>query len=391
MKRFNAKAGILILAIGLAALMATAGETLRPDAGGYVQFAPTVLYTPRTETQAGEYRMEYRAQTRLNLRLDAGAHWRFHGQTRLRYFAGDMIRDLPGYSDMIARDDGLADLSWTLIDDRSGLLHALPDRLYAEWDGGDWNIRLGRQRVNWGVALITNPNDIFNHYSFYDFDYPERPGADALRIQRFFGFGTRLEAAVRPDREADETVAAMLFAFHVKGYDLQTIAGRYRDRWAAGLGWAGNLGGASLKGETMTYHRPDPDSGEREFQTVAALSLDYMFPNRWFALIELLVNEGGGMDTVTTVSDGGIAPDNPSIARRQITFRLSWPPHPLLDTDLAVMVFPDERGAYLAPSATWSATPNTDVAFMGQIFTGRKDSVLDSAGQRWILSIKRSF
>ncbi len=391
MKRFKTTSCLMILATGFPALLARAvDDTVRLDASGYVQIAPNYLYTPRSEVREGGYRTEYRAQTRLNLRLDSGPHWSFHAQSRLRYFGGDTVRSIPGYAEIVAHDDGLVDLSWTVFDDRSHLLHVLPDRLYAEWDGGDWNVRLGRQRINWGVALMTNPNDIFNHYSVYDFDYPERPGSDAVRIQRFFGFGTRLEAAVRPDREPDETVAALLFGFHLKGYDIQTIAGRYRDRWTAGLGWAGNLGGAGLKGETTTYHRSDPEPGEREFQTVTAVSLDYMFPNRLFALIELLYNEGGGMDAMATGLER-IAPDNPSISKWQTTARLTWPAHPLLDTDLVVMIFPDERGAYLAPSATWSLTPNTDASILGQIFAGRKGSPLADAGYRMILSVKQSF
>ncbi len=390
-KRFNPKTCILILATGLSASLAPAADdSVRLDASGYLQIAPNYLYTPRTETREGGHQMEYRAQTRLNLRLDKGPHWSFHAQSRLRYFGGDTVRSIPDYAEAIDRDDGLVDLSWTVYDSRSSLLYAVPDRLYAEWDGGDWNVRLGRQRINWGVALMTNPNDIFNHYSVYDFDYPERPGSDAVRIQRFFGFGTRLEAAVRPDRERDKTVAALLFGFHMKSYDIQTIAGRYRDRWAVGLGWAGNLGGAGLKGETMTYHRPATPPGEREFKTVTAMSIDTMLPKRLFALLELLYNEGGGMDAMATGSDR-IAPDNPSISKWQATARLTWPPHPLLDTDLTVMIFPDECGAYLAPSATWSITPNMDASIIGQIFTGRKDSPLADSGYRVIFSVKQIF
>lgn len=383
------------LALALAPLAAVAMQAaddgiLSLRTSGYWQAAPNVSFVPRSDTQERRAWTEYRAQARINLRLDAGERWALHGQTRLRYFGGDFVRSMPGYAENVARDDGLADLSWTVFDNRSGLLHVLPDRLNAEWDGGAWNARAGRQRINWGVNLITNPNDIFNHYSFFDFDYPERPGSDSLRIQRHLGFGSRLEAAVRPARERDETVAALLYAFHAKGYDAQLIAGRYRDLWTAGLGWAGNVGDAGLKGEIMAYAPGNRSFTEDEARTVAAVSLDTMLPNRVFVLAELLYNESGGTQEAGAGFER-VAPDNPSFARWQATLRASWPPHPLLDTDLALMIFPEERGGFLAPSATWSVATDTDAMLLAHIFVGRKGTPLADAGWRAILSLKRSF
>ena len=34
----------------------------------------------------------------------------------------------------------------------------------------------GRQRINWGQTFVWNVNDVFNAYSYFDFDYKERPG-----------------------------------------------------------------------------------------------------------------------------------------------------------------------------------------------------------------------
>ena len=61
------------------------------------------------------------------------------------------------------------------------------DRLFIEWNKEKWNIRIGRQRINWGINLAFNPNDIFNAYNFLDFDYEERPGVDAARVQYYYG------------------------------------------------------------------------------------------------------------------------------------------------------------------------------------------------------------
>ena len=55
------------------------------------------------------------------------------------------------------------------------------------------------------------------------------------------------------------------------------------------------------------------------------------------------------------------------------------------------MAFPDEKGWFVGPSATWSVTSNMDIMLAGQHFGGRAGSPLDHAGHRIILSAKRSF
>jgi len=186
---------------------------------GYVQGMPLRISADLPEPIGDGSWMEYRLQNRLNVRWTPSTHVTFHWQMRTRLFAGDLVGDIndwaveipgfPRYAEAIDVDDGLVNLSWLIADYDRWLLHYIPDRLYMEWNRGDWNVRLGRQRVNWGVNMITNPNDIFNIYSFYDFDYPERPGSDAIRIQRFLGFSSRMELAVSPDRDLENSVAAM--------------------------------------------------------------------------------------------------------------------------------------------------------------------------------------
>ena len=77
------------------------------------------------------------------------------------------------------------------------VFHIMIDRLYLQWNDDSWQFKVGRQRINWGVNLAWNPNDIFNAYSLYDFDYEERPGTDALRFQKFIGYAGGYEIAIK--------------------------------------------------------------------------------------------------------------------------------------------------------------------------------------------------
>jgi hypothetical protein len=88
--------------------------------------------------------------------------------------------------------------------------HTNINRLYLDWRKNNWQVRMGRQRINWGVNLVSNPNDLFNTYSFFDFDYTERPGADALRVKHFLEDMWRVQAAVSLARNSRQMLAAAM-------------------------------------------------------------------------------------------------------------------------------------------------------------------------------------
>lgn len=412
---------ILILLAGVCA-QATAQERLHVR--GYLQATPVRIAADLPEPFGSSTWMDYRLQNRLNMRWEASPTVTLHAQMRTRLFAGDLVNDFPMYADGIDTDNGLVDLSWLIVRQDNWLLHYIPDRLYGEWDHHNWNVRIGRQRVNWGVTMTTNPNDLFNIYSFYDFDYPERPGSDAVRVQRFLGFGSRLEVAVNPGRSASETVAAALYAFNVRGYDMQVIGGYYRERFTAGAGWAGNLREAGFKGEVMFYgpseqstvpsNGPSPLHGagvpgqvgnvahaqagaadpfaahRNSTQFIAALALDYMFTNGLFLVTEVLYNHAGGREQFSLLGEE-LSPDNPSFSRYQLSAHASVAFHPLMNGSLAAIAYPDERALFVSPSLTWSVATDLDLQVLAQLFAGAEDSVFSDAGHVIMASLTWNF
>lgn len=56
------------------------------------------------------------------------------------------------------------------------------ERGWIEYKSSRWSIKAGRQRINWGMNNAWNPNDVFNAYNMFDFDYEERAGVDGMRI-----------------------------------------------------------------------------------------------------------------------------------------------------------------------------------------------------------------
>lgn len=360
--------------------------------GGYLQAMPLRIATTLPEPEGDQTYFEYRMQGRLNLRADFGRNFSLHAQGRARLFAGDLVQDFPVYADFIDTDDGFVNLSWMPVRSGDVLLHLLPDRLYADWSSGDWNIRAGRQRINWGINMLSNPNDVFNIYSVYEFDYPERPGTDALRIRYFIDWDSRLEIAAAPSRAGmRESVVAALYGFGFRGYDVQLITGWYRNRLALGGGWAGSMGGTGLKGELMLFRDVEaPESGRRENSFVAAVSADHMFSNGLFAIAEVLYNSSGGTETFGLLSQP-LSADNPSISAWQLSSTLQQNLNPLTDAALTLITYPDERGAFISPSVTRSLTQNTDASLLAQFFLGASDSPLADAGSLVLVSVKWDF
>src|SRR5210317_1168395 len=113
----------------------------------------------------------------------------------------------PGYMNMTLLTDG------KLGDNTGYALTTTIDRLWLQFTFGNLEIIAGRQRINWGQTLVWNPNDIFNSYSYFEVDYPERPGSDALRFQYYTGDASTIEVAAKID-SAKQVTAAGYFRFN---------------------------------------------------------------------------------------------------------------------------------------------------------------------------------
>ncbi len=329
---------------------------------------------------------------RLNFRwnITAGTHFALEGRNRLFY--NEVFIDFPEYKKILDHDPGLIDLSWVWLSDGAWIGHSMIDRLYVDWRKHNWHLRVGRQRINWGVNLVSNPNDLFNTYSFFDFDYEERPGADAIRLQYHLGFASRIEAAYSPAKNAKESTAAILWLINHKGYDLQAIAGYYQHRAALGFGWAGNVRMAGFKGEFTWFYDLEKIPETDRANIVAAVGVDYMFGSGTFAVLEFLYNGGyARTGPETFLVNQPLRPDNIMFSEFATTLSLQHPFGSLLSGGLALMALPDIPAGFIMPSLNYSLMTNLDMNFVGQLFVGEKGSIFEQAGSSWFLALQYSF
>ena len=189
-----------------------------------------------------------------------------------------MVKMGKTYSEMIGKDEGIVDMSWNIFNEESFFLNTTIDRLWLDFNYDKFQVRVGRQRINWGQTLVWNPNDIFNAYSFFDIDYIERPGSDAIRLQYYPSYSSAVELAVKADSEKDITAAA-LYRFSKWGYDIQFLAGYSNSSdIVAGAGWSGSIGSLSFRGEG-SWFRPLKSFSDTTGTTIITAGIDKIFSN----------------------------------------------------------------------------------------------------------------
>ena len=380
---------VLTLGLSLEISAAAGGRHMgSPELRGYFRNMPAV----RLDNEFAGSSYSNLFHNRLNLRWNMTGNFHIAIEGRNRLFYNTMFRDYSWYSEVLGRDWGLMDLSWVWLSDGAWIGHSMADRLYADWRMDRWQVRVGRQRINWGINLVSNPNDLFNTYSFFDFDYPERPGSDAIRIQHFTGDLSRIQLAVSPARNGRETVAAAMVGTNLAGYDAQIVTGYYRHRLALGGGWAGSIGGAGFKGEATWFYDLEEETGIDRGNVVASTGLDYMFANGTFGIVEFLYNGGyeRRSEEVFMITEP-LRPDNIMFSRYAVTLSARHPVSPILRGSMAVMALPDTEAIFLMPGLDYSVSTDLDLEFIGQLFFGGRGTILEEAGAGFFLSLQYSF
>jgi len=328
---------------------------------------------------------------RLNFKYYPSDKLTIKVELRNRLFYGERSLFTQNFDENAGND--YFDLSGNIINESSILLHTMMDRLYAEYITGNWEIRLGRQRINWGINTVWNPNDIFNAYNFADFDYEERPGSDALRVTYYTSATSSVEFAVKAADRFIETTVAGLWKFNKGSYDFQLLTGYVEEDLVIGAGWAGNLGNASWKGELAYF---EPVSGNlRQFGAgfSSTMAIDYSFNSGSYLNLGLLYNSlgvtTGGLESLFTTQ---LSAKNLYPFKYAILTLFSYPLSPLMNASITNIYSPSEAQAiFLNPSITYSLGQNFDLDFVAQLMFNNGTEGYESPVQGYFLRLKFSF
>ena len=351
------------------------------SAGGYVTSMQSAMF----DSLSGPVTFDNLIHNRLNINAYIGNKITFNTELRNRLFTGDMSRAGNAYSEIIGSDQGLADMSWNLIRENSFFFNTTIDRLWMDVRLDRFEARIGRQRINWGQALVWNPNDIFNAYSFFDFDYIERPGSDAVRIQYFPSSSSAAEIAAKIDSEHDVT-AAGLYRFNKWGFDLQFLAGYANSRdLVAGTGLSGAIGSFSLRGEGTLFY-PAGSSGSDEGTLLLTAGTDRIFENNSMLQFQFMYcNNPLSITDFNSFYLGNMSARDLAFSEFTAFGSFTWAANPLLNLTLSAMWFPDLDGYFAGPSIDYSLAENIDFSLIWQHF----DSSMNGSNTRINLAYLR--
>lgn len=323
---------------------------------------------------------------RLNFKYTIAPKWISRLEIRNRVFYGEQIKTTPDFGKNINQYNGLFNLHYLWVNEKSFVAHSVIDRALVNYSDEKWNITLGRQRINWGINNIWNPNDIFNAYNFLDFDYEERPGNDAVRIQRNINDNSALEMAYKPGKHNDDHTAAFLYKYNKWKYDFQLLSGLYNSDYVIGAGWAGNIKNAGFKGE-VTYFIAKQSNLNSSDSFSFSLMADQTFKNDWYVALAGLYNSN---PTTIFMTTGSMANSNLS-AKTLFPFRHNFHAtvmktlSPISSLNLSLIYSPEKNTLILVPVYLWNVAANFDLDFTAQsFFAEEKNSYTNLTTQIYI-------
>ncbi len=329
---------------------------------------------------------------RLNFKWYPHDNWTVALEWRNRLFYGELVKSIPMYAELIddANNDVL-DLSWVVLDRQAMVLHTMIDRGYVDFVKGNFEARLGRQRINWGINTVWNPHDLFNTASFLDFDYEERPGSDALRLQYYTGVASSVEVAFKAFEKKEEIVAAGLWRVNKGNYDLQFLGGAYYDDIALGLGWAGNLKDVGFKGEFSTFI-PFRNASTQEVAYVGTISLDYTIKD-WYLMGSALYNStGDNSANISNLFNFQLTPKSLSPYKTSLFTSASYQISPLIGANMGVIYSPGQTNAlFLNPSLSISLKDNWTLDAFGQLFFSKVNDKYTDGSKLVFVRMKWSY
>ncbi|MEZ4721050.1 MAG: hypothetical protein R2813_04130 [Flavobacteriales bacterium] len=310
---------------------------------------------------------------RLNFRIYPSKQLSVGVELRNRVFTGDQVNFNPYYSKAVDFDHGLVDMSWAWLDESGVVGLSQVDRGWVKWNNSRWDITVGRQRINWGVNAFWNSNDLFNTFNLVDFDYEERPGTDAVRVQHFFKNYSSLDIAVKPSKYDSTWVGAGMYKFNKWTYDFQVLGGWWNEDIAIGAGWAGNLKTASFKGE-VTYFHPQENWQDTAGAVTASISIDYAFSGGLYVMGGLMYGSLGADTTLnlTALANSAITSTTPPSAKNLMPTKynamlsLSRSITPLITGSLVGIYSPGVNLMFLMPSISIAVANNWDFSIFGQ-------------------------
>lgn len=326
---------------------------------------------------------------RLNFKWNASDRFTAALEFRNRLFWGEEVKFTPGFSSRLRNSNEALDLSANWVDNENIVLNSTIDRMWFEYSADKWNIRVGRQRINWGIGTTWNPNDLFNTYNFLDFDYEERPGADAIKVQYYTGVMSHVELALSVTDSSKNMIMAGKYFMNIAAYDFQFVTGWFHEQPTVGIGWSGSIKESGFKGEVQYFLK----RMELRDQINISVEADHVFESGWYINAGAFLNSVGIEKTYTLsdISSMNLSPQNLMPTKWNTLFMVSKEITPLFTVSSTIIYAPGTNLVIFLPNVAYNLTQDLDVNLVWQSFFGDTPTGFDDITHRAFIRIKLSF
>lgn len=243
------------------------------------------------------------------------------------------------------------------------------DRLYLDEDFSFGSLVIGRQRISWGTGRVWNPTDIFNPINPANFGKIEKDGSDAASMRFDLGQLTNLQLVYNTEYHFKSSDYAARFHTNFLGYDFSVMSGFVDKRLVDGGDFAGDIGGAGLRGEALVSSDVVTRTG---YFVKWILGTDFQFTDKLYGLLEYYHNGQGSLERLnydfTALAEGRIL----NLAEDYLVASGSYQLSPLVTLMLSSNSNFNDGSGYIAGTLTYSASDNTSIA-LGSLYTyGKK-------------------
>ncbi|MBS1528762.1 MAG: hypothetical protein JSU01_00520 [Bacteroidetes bacterium] len=297
--------------------------------------------------------------------------------------------ELPAGSIAVRNANEYLNMQEVWVNNHSVVFTSNVERLYFDYRTEKFNLRVGRQRINWGMATTWNPNDIFNSYNFLDFDYEERPGTDGAKLKYMLGNTSNLEFACAHTSISNGNIAAVKYSLNKWNYDFQIITGVYYNKPTAGVGWTGYIGDAGFKGEAQYFSAGRDSTGHLNL----TMETDYKFAGDWYVNFGLLYNNyglSGPVDAINAI-DLNLSPKNLMPTKWNLILTTTKQFSPRLSASTTLLFSPGTNFFILFPSLQYNLMTNLDLDVFWQSFFAEVNNDFKAMRHLGYLRLKFNF